>query len=150
MARFTKPNDMGTISKDFSFSEFERSKIAEKKGICNVVRSFAVRDAIKSLVDNVLQPLRDIAGVPLRINSGYRCSELNAAVGGVPTSQHVKGEAADVAFPKPIELAKMAADNHLPFDQMIIYPTFVHFSHKLNGEQRRQIIYNKSYTDEKL
>lgn len=141
---------MGTISKDFSFSEFEGSKIAEEKGICNVVRSFAVRDAIKSLVDNVLQPLRDIAGVPLRINSGYRCSELNAAVGGVPTSQHVKGEAADVAFPKPIELARMAADNHLPFDQMIIYPTFVHFSHKLNGEQRRQIIYNKSYTDEKL
>lgn len=141
---------MGTISKDFSFSEFESSKIAEEKGICNVVRSFIVRDSLKSLVDNVLQPLRDIAGVPLRINSGYRCSELNAAVGGVPTSQHVKGEAADVAFPKPIELARMAADNHLPFDQMIIYPTFVHFSHKLNGEQRRQIIYNKSYTDEKL
>ncbi len=141
---------MGTISKDFSFSEFESSKIAEEKGICNVIRSFAVRDALKSLVDNVLQPLRDIAGVPLRINSGYRCGELNAAVGGVPTSQHVKGEAADVAFPKPIELARMAADNHLPFDQMIIYPTFVHFSHKLNGEQRRQIIYNKSYTDEKL
>ena len=141
---------MGTISKDFSYSEFESSRIAEEKGICNVVRSFVVRDAIKSLVDNVLQPLRDIVGVPLRVNSGYRCSELNAAVGGVPTSQHVKGEAADVAFPKPVELARMAADNHLPFDQMIIYPTFVHFSHKLNGEQRRQIIYNKSYTDEKL
>lgn len=141
---------MGTISKDFSFSEFESSKIAEEKGICNVIRSFAVRDALKSLVDNVLQPLRDIAGVPLRINSGYRCSELNAAVGGAATSQHVKGEAADVAFPKPIELARMAADNHLPFDQMIIYPTFVHFSHKLNGEQRRQILYNKTYVDEKL
>lgn len=141
---------MNTISKDFSYSEFESSKIAEEKGICNVVRSFAVRDAIKSLVDNVLQPLRDIAGVPLHINSGYRCRELNAAIGGVPTSQHVKGEAADIAFPKPIELARMAADNHLPFDQMIIYPTFVHFSHKLNGEQRRQIIYNKSYTDEKI
>lgn len=141
---------MGTISKDFSYHEFEDSKIAKEKGICNVVRSFAVRDALKSLVDNVLQPLRDIAGVPLQINSGYRCSELNAAVGGVPTSQHVKGEAADVAFPKPIELARMAADNHLPFDQMIIYPTFVHFSHKLNGRQRHQILYNKSYKGEKL
>ena len=141
---------MGTISKDFDYKEFENSKIAEEKGICNVIRSFAVRDAIKSLVDNVLQPLRDIAGVPLRINSGYRCVELNAAVGGVPTSQHVKGEAADVAFPKPVELARIAADNHLPFDQMIIYPTFVHFSHKLNGEQRRQILYNKSYKGEKL
>lgn len=141
---------MGTISKNFSYKEFEQSATADKKGICNVVRSFAVRDAIKSLVDNVLQPLRDIAGVPLHINSGYRCRELNAAVGGAPTSQHVKGEAADIAFPKPIELAKMAVDNSLPFDQMIIYPTFVHFSHKLNGEQRHQVLYNKSYKDEKL
>lgn len=141
---------MGTISKNFSYKEFEQSATADKKGICNVVRSFAVRDAIKSLVDNVLQPLRDIAGVSLHINSGYRCPELNAAVGGAPTSQHVKGEAADIAFPKPIELAKMAVDNSLPFDQMIIYPTFVHFSHKLNGEQRHQVLYNKSYKDEKL
>lgn len=141
---------MGTISKDFSYSEFENSRIAKEKGICNVITSFEVRDAIKSLVDNVLQPLRNIAGVPLHINSGYRCSELNVAIGGVPTSQHMKGEAADIAFPKPIELARMAANNHLPFDQMIIYPTFVHFSHKLNGEQRRQILYNKSYTDKKL
>ena len=141
---------MGTISKDFSFREFEDSNIAAEKGICNIVRSFAVRDAMKSLVDNVLQPLRDIAGVPLHINSGYRCEELNAAVGGVPTSQHVKGEAADVAFPKPIELARMAVDNYLPFDQMIIYPTFVHFSHKLDGRQRHQVLYNKSYKGEKL
>lgn len=141
---------MNTISKNFSYREFEASRTAEEKGICNVICSFDVRDAIKSLVDNVLQPLRDIAGVPLQINSGYRCEELNAAIGGVPTSQHVKGEAADVAFPQPIELARMAAANHLPFDQMIIYPTFVHFSHKLKGEQRGQILYNKSYKGEKL
>ena len=141
---------MGTISKDFSFSEFENSKIAKEKNICNAIHSLAVRDAIKSLVDDVLQPLRDIAGVPLHINSGYRCDELNTAVGGVPTSQHVKGEAADIAFPKPIELARMAVDNYLPFDQMIIYPTFVHFSHKLKGGQRHQVLYNKSYKGEKL
>lgn len=141
---------MNTISKNFSYREFEVSRTAEEKGICNVICSFDVRDAIKSLVDNVLQPLRDIAGVPLKINSGYRCEELNAAVGGVSTSQHVKGEAADVAFPQPIELARMAAENHLPFDQVIIYPTFVHFSHKLKGEQRGQILYNKSYKGEKL
>lgn len=84
---------MSTISKDFSYSEFENSRVAKEKGICNVITSFEIRDAIKSLVDNVLQPLRDIAGVPLQINSGYRCGELNAAIGGVPTSQHMKGEA---------------------------------------------------------
>ena len=84
---------MGTISKDFSYREFEASPTAERKGICNVITSFDVRDAVKELTERVLQPLRDIVRRPLRINSGYRCPALNRAVGGVPTSQHVKGRA---------------------------------------------------------
>lgn len=79
---------MGTISKNFSYREFEASNKADEKGICNVITSFEVRDAIKALVDTVLQPLRDAWGNPLHINSGYRCPELNREVGGVPTSQH--------------------------------------------------------------
>lgn len=141
---------MGTISKNFDYREFEDSAAADMHDIINVVRSVAVRDSIKALVDSVLQPLRDAVGMPLHINSGYRCEELNAAVGGVPTSQHVKGEAADVAFDAPVVLARIAVENHLPFDQMILYPTFVHFSHKLNGPQRGQILYNKSYKGPKL
>jgi hypothetical protein len=46
----------------------------------------------------VLQPLRDRFG-PIRINSGYRCPELNEAVGGVQSSQHMRGEAADIYLP---------------------------------------------------
>ena len=46
----------------------------------------------------VLQPLRDKFG-PIRINSGYRCPELNDAVGGVKNSQHMRGEAADIHLP---------------------------------------------------
>ncbi len=141
---------MGTISKDFSYKEFETSAVADKKGICNVITSFEVRDSILSLVENVLQPLRDACGKPLHINSGYRCEKLNAAVGGVPTSQHVKGEAADIAAENPAELARMAVSLGLPFDQMILYPTFVHFSHKLNSEQRGQILYNWRYKGERL
>ena len=141
---------MGTISKDFSYREFERSETADKKGICNVITSFEVRDAIKELVDTVLQPLRENWGKPMHINSGYRCPELNKLVGGQPTSQHVKGEAADVACAKPVELARLAAAMCLPYDQMILYPTFVHFSHKLNGQQRAQILYSRNYTGEKV
>lgn len=141
---------MGTISKNFSYHEFEESATADIYGIINVVHTFAVRDSIKALVDSVLQPLRDAVGIPLHINSGYRCEELNAAVGGVPTSQHIKGEAADVAFDVPIILARIAVEHQLPFDQMILYPTFVHFSHKLNGPQRGQILYNKTYKGPKL
>ena len=143
-------NDMGTISKNFSYREFEASAVADKKGICNVITSFGVRDSILSLVENVLQPLRDAWGRPLRINSGYRCEKLNAAVGGVPTSQHVKGEAADIAAENPAELARLAVKLGLPFDQMILYPTFVHFSHKLKGRQRGQILYNWRYKGERL
>ena len=141
---------MGTISKNFSYREFEASNKADEKGICNVITTFEVRDAVKALVDTVLQPLRDAWGKPLHINSGYRCQELNKEVGGMPTSQHVKGEAADVACDKPVELARLAAAMCLPYDQMILYPTFVHISHRLKGQQRAQILYHKSYNGEKV
>lgn len=141
---------MGTITKDFSYREFERSEVADAKHICNVITSFEVRDSILSLTANVLQPLRDAWGKPLKVNSGYRCNALNAAVGGAPTSQHVKGEAADIAAGDPVKLARLAVKLGLPFDQMILYPTFVHFSHRLNGEQRGQICYNWRYKGEKV
>lgn len=141
---------MGTISKNFSFREFEHSDTAERKGIVNVITTVPVRDSIKALVDEVLQPLRTVWGKSLIINSGYRCPELNKAVGGVPTSQHVKGEAADVASDDPYALAQLAYDLRLPYDQMILYPTFVHFSHRLEGEQRRQILYNRTYQGKRV
>lgn len=144
---------MGTISKDFSYLEFERSETAERMGICNVITTFAVRDAVKELVEKVLQPLRDRVGHPLRVNSGYRCPELNRAVGGAATSQHVRGEAADVAAADPYLLARVVWDTpeiREQVDQMILYPDFLHLSHKRGGPQRRQLLYNKRYTGERL
>lgn len=141
---------MGTITKDFSYREFERSEVADAKHICNVITSFEVCDSILALTENVLQPLRDAWGKPLKVNSGYRCKALNAAVGGVPTSQHVKGEAADIAAGDPVKLARLAVKLGLPFDQMILYPTFVHLSHRLEGAQRGQICYNWRYKGEKV
>ena len=147
------------ITKDFSLNEFEVSEKAKDLGINNEIVSQEIKDAIKSLVDSVLQPLRDAWGMPLAINSGYRCKALNAAVGGVPTSQHTKGEASDVCpfgrnghgdIKVVTELARLAIKLDLPFDQMILYPSFVHFSHKAKGEQRKQILYNKSYKGEKV
>lgn len=141
---------MGTISKNFSYREFEESATAKAQGITNVISSFEVRDAIRELTNTVLQPLRDAWGLPLHVNSGYRCPKLNAAVGGAATSQHTKGEAADIKAEHPVKLAQLAYDLGLPYDQMIIYPTFVHFSHKLHGEQRRQVLYNKSYKGRRI
>lgn len=139
--------------KDFSYREFETSPTAECEGICNVITSFAVRDAVKELTERVLQPLRDKVGHPLRINSGYRCPELNRMVGGVPTSQHVKGEAADIAAADPFQLAKVVRNTPeiwKEVDQMILYPTFVHISHRKGGPQRKQLLYNKRYQGERF
>lgn len=136
---------MGTISKDFSWSEFEASDTAKSLHIINAITDWDVRDNIIALVKNVLQPLRDAWGGPLKINSGYRCKALNEAVGGVESSQHRKGQAADVACTDPYALAKLAKHLGLPYDQMIVYPSFCHFSHRRDGEQRGQILYAKSY-----
>lgn len=143
---------MGDISKNFSFSEFEHSKTAVEKGIDNSIPSETVKKSITALVKNVLQPLRDGLGASLVVDSGYRCKELNELVGGVETSQHRKGEAADTHSPffNPLEVARKAVELDLPFDQLILYPTFVHFSHKLKGKQRGQILYNRRYNGEKI
>lgn len=149
---------MGTVSKNFDYKEFEKTDVPGMQ-VKNTIASVEVRDNIKALVDEVLQPLRDAWGEQLAINSGYRCPEVNKAVGGQPTSQHLKGEAADVCpfgrnghgdIEVVRKLAITARDLGLPFDQMILYPTFVHFSHKRNGTQRGQICYNWRYKGEKI
>ena len=111
---------------------------------------------IESLVKNLLQPICDATGWHDHINSGYRNYKLNEAVGGATTSQHTLGEAADNVFlqngnPVPtIEVMKVVIRENLSFDQMIAYPTFVHLSYKDKIRNRKQILYNKSYTGKRL
>lgn len=145
---------MGTISRSFSWSEFEATSHAAelaRKGVRNVIPSFEIRDSVLALVRRVLQPLRDKYGKPMKVNSGYRCPALNEIVGGVPSSQHVKGEAADIHTGSPLEtfrlarLAKTTPEIFAEIDQLILYDTFLHVSHKRVGPQRNQILYNKSY-----
>ena len=144
---------MGTISRNFSYREFERSATADAHMICNVIRTFEVRDAIYELVEEVLQPLRDEIGEPIDISSGYRCPELNSFIPrSSPRSQHTKGEAADIKARtlSPLDLARVIVRMGLPFDQLILYPTFVHVSHKMGGPQRGQILYNRSYKGDRI
>lgn len=143
---------MGNISKNFSFSEFEHSDTAIREGIENTIPSAEVGDAIRRLTINVLQPLRDSLAATLIVESGYRCRKLNEMVGGVETSQHRKGEASDIRSPffLPLDIARRIVSLKLPFDQLILYPTFVHVSHKRKGRQRGQILYNRRYAGEKI
>ncbi len=57
-----------------------------------------VQANLKRLATELLEPIRAIFGVPIQVNSGYRCPELNAAVGGSASSQHLRGEAADIVI----------------------------------------------------
>ena len=139
---------MTRISKNFRYSEFEDSDKAKECGIDNTIPE-EVKPRVKALVDNVLQPLRDVWGA-MPINSGYRCKELNEKVNGREGSQHRKGEAADVRCSNPLKLAQLAKDMGLPFDQIGLYPTFVHISHKYKGKQRGHIFYHKSYKGAKV
>lgn len=81
--------------KYFTLKELTRSVTAKNKGIDNTPGEVEKNNLI-ALVENVLDPLREAWGQPIIITSGYRCPALNRAVGGSATSQHVKGEAADI------------------------------------------------------
>lgn len=81
--------------KYFTLKELTRSITATAKGIDNTPTP-EVEKNLTLLVENVLDPLREIYGKPITVNSGYRCPELNKAVGGSKTSDHVKGFAADI------------------------------------------------------
>ena len=94
---------------------------------------------IEALVDNVLDPLRDEYGKPIYVNSGYRCAKHNAAVGGVPKSQHKVGEAADIRCDDNAKLARLIVEQG-KFDQLILYPTFLHVSYKRNGVNRHKVL----------
>lgn len=88
---------MDKISKNFSMSEFIKSDTAIKRKIDNTP-SKEVESNIKTLVINVLQPLRDYMECSATINSGYRCKALNDVVKGSKTSGHMSGRCADVTF----------------------------------------------------
>lgn len=136
------------LTKNFKLSEFTRSAKATELNIDNTPSPSEVAN-LKLLCEKLLQPLRDLYGDNMNINSGYRSVELNSAVGGVDSSQHTKGMAADIRCENPFELLKTLKNSKLEFDQAILYPTFLHLSYNANGN-RMQVLYNKGYKGEKL
>lgn len=85
-----------TIKSDFfTLEEFTRSSTAKRLKIDNTPDDVVIRN-IQYGVQMVLEPLRKLLQTPIIITSGYRCAELNKAVGGVANSWHTKGNAADL------------------------------------------------------
>ena len=109
--------------KYFTIEELTASPTAKRKGINNQP-SLTETKNLFALVNNVLDPLRNAYGKPIVVTSGFRCYLLNRAVGGAKSSQHTKGQAADIR-----SVSDKKADNKrlfdliielkLPFDQLI-------------------------------
>ena len=133
------------MMKYFTMGEFMRSDTAARLGIDNRCKKVHVPN-IQALVANVLDPLREAYGKPIRITSGFRCPALNKAVGGSPTSDHMLGRAADiVGTPNTPEenrrLFNLVQSLDLPFDQLIDEKgmRWVHLSFRSEKENRKQV-----------
>jgi len=83
------------MAKYFTLKELCASETAAKKGFDNFP-SFEVVEHLRDLTEKILDPLREAWGKPIRVTSGYRCTKLNTAIGGSPTSVHKVGWAADL------------------------------------------------------
>ena len=109
------------LTEHFNLSEFVRSDTASRLGIDNSINDPEIITNIRNLCERVLEPLRAYAGCPIIINSGYRCPQLNAAVGGSRRSQHMKGEACDIRVRDEAtgDCWYSWMKEHLPYDQLI-------------------------------
>lgn len=92
-----------------------------------------------------LEEIRFLLGTPIIITSGYRCPDLNSAVGGSRNSRHMLGLAADFISPKygdPVKICKAIERSEIMFDQLILeFNRWAHFGLSEDGVQpRRQVL----------
>ena len=86
---------------------------------------------LKRLASNVLDPLRELSGAPIYINSAFRSAQVNAAVGGVSNSLHMQGKSADIYsnLLNPQQLKELIEDYptlRANLGELIVYPSHLH------------------------
>ena len=141
------------LSKNFTLEELVFSVTANNHGINNTPNAEA-KAALKRLAVEVLQPIRDAWGQPIVVTSGYRCSALNKAVGGVMGSQHLLGQAADIKATNPKDngklfqcIKKLIESGKTEVGQCIweygsrTCPKWVHVSLPRVGKKNNQFVY---------
>lgn len=111
---------MMKLTANFSLNELTQSETALRKGLDNTPNEEVIAN-LKMLAEKVLQPVREHYGKGVKVNSGYRSPDVNASVGGSKTSDHCKGQAADIEIPgiANADLAQYIKDN-LQFTQLIL------------------------------
>ena len=137
-----------SLSPHFSLSEFTKSATALRHGISNVPPPEAVKN-LKALCAGTLEPLHVGLGLPVIITSGYRTKVLNDLLAHASErSQHMQGLAADFYVQgsdsrrelliKAFRLILTSPD--IDFDQLILYPSFIHVSYVSKEKNRRGIL----------
>lgn len=133
--------------REVTWKDLCKSSTAKRCNIENMPDSSSLVN-LEALIEYIVKPIYD-RFPNAYVTSGYRCDKLNEKVGGVKGSQHTKGQAVDLVIVIPGMTIKESIKelywfiaNDLPFDQLIIYPTFVHVSYR--AVNRRQEIINKA------
>lgn len=133
---------MTRLSKYFTIQEMSASELAVRKNINNDPDQESLEN-LKSLCLDVLDPVRELLRAPIHINSGYRNKDVNKAIGGASTSQHVKGQAADIV-PQSIDLKwayEQIMNSSIEFDQLIFeFGQWIHISYVKGGKNRRECL----------
>jgi hypothetical protein len=139
------------LSANFTLKELTKSDTATRLGLDNTPDDETIEN-LKLLCEKVLQPVREHFGQSVTVNSGYRSPESNAAVGGSKTSDHCKGQAADIEIngvANP-DLAQWIMDN-LEYTQLILefytqgQPNsgWVHVSYDPNNLKKQELTATK-------
>lgn len=120
---------MPMLSPHFSLEELTYSDIALRRGIDNTPSPQIVENLTRLAAR--LEEVRTLLGAPMNITSGYRCLELNRAIGSSFTSAHIKGLACDFTAPRagdPKTICKRIMASPIKYDQVIWeYGSWVHF-----------------------
>ena len=142
------------ISKHISYKEGVYSNTATRRGIENTPNDDQLNNMVK-VAEEIFEPLRVYVGGPIKVNSFFRCLELNTAIGGSRTSQHMKGQAIDLddtfGHKTNAEMYHYIKDN-LDFDQIIWEfgdddnPNWVHVSYVSPEENRGRCL--KAYREQ--
>lgn len=129
--------------KYFTINELTRSDTALVRHIDNTPSKEHAENLV-SLVENILDPLREAYGKPIIVNSGYRSATLNRVVGGAITSDHLTGRAADIhgtpnTKAENRKLFELIKKLDLPYRQLIDEKDFswVHVSHNPTVKEHR-------------
>jgi zinc D-Ala-D-Ala carboxypeptidase len=133
---------MPKLTQHFSVEEMTFSETAVRHGLDNRPNTRIIQN-LTELCEELLEPIRELAGGPINVTSGYRSAMVNSVVGGSLNSQHMSGEAADINCPlfNPQTLFNRIRNSDVNFDQLINeFGSWVHVSFVSGRKNKQEVL----------